>query len=159
MLSHGFVSSALFLCIGMLYDRYKTRSFIYYGGLIRLMPVFSVFFFVFVLANMAFPGTFNFIAEIFILLGLVGTDLFLGFFSGSSMVFSAAYCLSLYTNLVLLEINTFFVKYYSDVSKREFFMLSVLCVFVLFLGLFPNFVILPVEGLAYNYSDFLRTFL
>jgi NADH-quinone oxidoreductase subunit M len=70
MLGHGVVSSALFLCIGMLYDRYHTRNILYYGGLVQVMPIFSIFFLIFTLTNVGLPGTVNFVGEFLILVGL-----------------------------------------------------------------------------------------
>lgn len=159
MLSHGFVSSALFFCIGVLYDRYKTRSFLYYGGLLRFMPLFSFSFFIMVLANMGFPGTFNFISEVLVLFSVVSYDLVLSVLIGSSMVFSAAYCLSLYTNLMLLEVNGFFVKSYADLSRREFFVVFLLLVLTILFGLFPNLIILPIDLNLIVYSDVTRLIL
>lgn len=154
MLSHGLVSSGLFLSVGALYDRYKTRLFVYYGGLIRLMPIFSTLFFVLVLANMGFPGTFSFIGELLIFFSLVYVNVLLCLVSGATMVFSAAYSLALYTHTMLGSLNPFFVKHYSDLSRREFFFLSVLTVLTVMLGIFPNLVILPIEG---NFSLYLDT--
>jgi NADH-quinone oxidoreductase subunit M len=70
MLGHGVVSSALFLCIGMLYDRYHTRNILYYGGLVQVMPIYTIFFFIFILANIGLPGTVNFIGEFLVMVGV-----------------------------------------------------------------------------------------
>jgi proton-translocating NADH-quinone oxidoreductase chain M len=158
MFSHGFVSSGLFLCVGSLYDRYKTRLFIYYGGLIRLMPIFSVFFFILVLANMSFPGTFSFIGELLIFFGLICSNIFFCFLSGTTMVFSAAYSLALFTYTILGNLNYFFVKYYSDLSRREFFLIGLLVFFTLLFGVFPNLIILLVEGNLSLYLDQILVF-
>lgn len=156
MLAHGFVSTALFLCVGVLYDRYKTRSFLYYGGLQRLMPLFSVFSFLLNLANMGFPGTFNFVSEILVLFGIVGLDLLIGFLVGVSTVFSAVYSLSLYTNLFLLDVKGSIISFYADITKREFFLLFFSVVFVIFFGLFPNFILFPLENNFAVYADSTR---
>ena len=153
MLGHGLVSSGLFLCVGSLYDRYKTRLFVYYGGLVRLMPTFSLFLFILVLANMSFPGTFNFIGELLIFFSLVFINFLICFFSGFTMVLSAAYSLALYTHTMLGNLNYFFVKYFSDVSRREFFMLSSLTVLTLLFGIFPNLILLLVESNVAVYLD------
>lgn len=158
MLAHGFVSSGLFLSVGSLYDRYKTRLFLYYGGLIRLMPFFSFFFFLFILSNMGFPGSFNFIGEILIFFGLVFSNLFICLLAGSTMVFSAAYSLALYTHIVLGQLNPIFVKYFSDLGRREFYMFFVLAVFTVFFGIFPNFILVPIEGNAPVYLDLILSF-
>jgi proton-translocating NADH-quinone oxidoreductase chain M len=159
MLSHGLVSSGLFLCVGSLYDRYKTRLFIYYGGLTRVMPLFSFLLFTLVLSNMSFPGTFSFIGELLIFFGLVFVNLAVCILSGITMVLSAAYSLALYTHAMLGNINGFFVKFFADVSKREFFMLSVLVFLAIILGIFPNLIVLIVEGNLTLYLDTVLVFL
>jgi NADH:ubiquinone oxidoreductase subunit 4 (subunit M) len=91
MLSHGLVSSALFFCIGILYDRYKTRILKYYSGLVHFMPLFSFFFLIFTLANMSFPGSSNFIGEFLILLDLIKDNFFICLFATLSIIFGAIY--------------------------------------------------------------------
>jgi NADH:ubiquinone oxidoreductase subunit 4 (subunit M) len=159
MFAHGFVSSGLFLCVGSLYDRYKTRLFIYYGGLVRLMPLFSTSFFVLVLANMSFPGTFNFIGELLIFFSLISVNVILCIIAGVTMVFSAAYSLALYTHTMLGEASGFFVKYFSDFSRREFYMVNLLVVLTIVFGIFPNLIILMVEGNLPSYLDLILLFL
>lgn len=156
MLGHGFVSSGLFLCVGSLYDRYKTRLFIYYGGLIRLMPLFSSMFLLLVLANMSFPGTFNFIGEILIFFSLISVNIALCIVAAVTMIFSAAYSLALYTHTTLGEINGFFVKYFSDFSRREFYMVSILVILTVLFGIFPNLIILLVESNVPSYLDLIN---
>lgn len=91
MLSHGLVSSALFLCIGVLYDRHHTRIIKYYGGLVQVMPIFTIFLMFFSFANTGFPGTSSFIGEILVLLGSFQVSTILTFFSATSMILGAAY--------------------------------------------------------------------
>lgn len=153
MLSHGLVSSGLFICVGALYDRYKTRLFLYYGGLVRYMPLFSVFFFTLVLANMSFPGTFSFIGEVLIFFGLILINVLVCIISGFTMVLSAAYSLALYTHTMLGNINVFFVKYFSDVSRREFFILFTLVSLTVLLGIFPNLIVIVAESNLSFYLD------
>jgi NADH:ubiquinone oxidoreductase subunit 4 (subunit M) len=93
MLSHGIVSSALFLCIGILYDKYKTRLITYYGGLVNFMPLFSFFFLSFILSNLGFPGTSSFIGEILVLISIVSYNFKIAVFAAFSMVLSAVYSL------------------------------------------------------------------
>lgn len=156
MLSHGFVSSGLFLSVGALYDRYKTRLFVYYGGLIRLMPIFSTLFFILVLANMSFPGTFSFIGELLIFFSLIFANVVICIFAGITMVLSAAYSLALYTHTMLGGLKYIFVKHFSDLSKREFFNISTLTFLTVVLGIFPNLILLLVES---NVSIYLDTLL
>jgi NADH-quinone oxidoreductase subunit M len=91
MLSHGLVSSALFLCIGVLYDRYHTRIIKYYSGLVQVMPIFTIFFLFFSFANIGFPGTSSFVGEVLVLIGSFQISTILTFFSASSMILGAAY--------------------------------------------------------------------
>jgi len=91
MVAHGIVSSALFFCVGVLYDRYHTRLIRYYSGLVQVMPLFSIIFFLFTLANMSFPGTCNFIGEFLVLLGIFSRNTFILFYAASGIVLSAIY--------------------------------------------------------------------
>ena len=91
MIGHGVVSSALFFCVGVLYERHQTRLLQYYGGLMRVMPVFAIFLFFFTLANMGFPGTSNFVGEILILVGIFEKNSMILFFAATGIVFSAIY--------------------------------------------------------------------
>lgn len=159
MLSHGLVSSGLFLCVGALYERYKTRLFIYYGGLVRLMPLFSSTLFILILANMGFPGTFSFIGEFLIFFGAIFVNFSLCVFSGITMVLSAAYSLIFYTNTVLGSINCAFVKFFADISRREFYIIGSLACLTLLFGIFPNLLLLMIEGNLLIYFDMAVVFL
>jgi NADH-quinone oxidoreductase subunit M len=107
MIGHGIVSTALFFCIGILYDRYHTRIIHYYGGIVQIMPKFAFFFFFFSFANMGFPGTINFIGEFLILIGIIQDNILCGVLASSSTVLSAVY--SIY---VLNKINFGTIKLY-----------------------------------------------
>jgi NADH:ubiquinone oxidoreductase subunit 4 (subunit M) len=126
MLSHGLVSSALFICVGFLYERYKVRSLLYISGLGRLLPFFSFLFFIFTLGNMGFPGTFSFIGEFLILLGVFLKNSVVGVLAGLSVIFSAGYSLILYSYTFHGSIRFNMIKYFSDLSHREFMILFVL---------------------------------
>jgi NADH-quinone oxidoreductase subunit M len=91
MLGHGIVSAALFFCVGVLYDRFGTRSIKHYSGLVQTMPIMSTFFFLFTLGNMGFPGTSNFIGEFLIIIGLVNHNMFILLFASTSIVLGAIY--------------------------------------------------------------------
>ena len=138
MLSHGIVSSALFLCIGILYDRYKTRLIKYYGGLVQMMPLFTIYFLFFSFANIGFPGTSSFIGEILVLLGVFQFNIFLTICVSLSIIFSACYSIWLLNriNFGLLKLD--YLKKYQDISRRELWILSPLVVVVLWIGIFPN---------------------
>jgi NADH-quinone oxidoreductase subunit M len=91
MIGHGVVSSALFFCVGVLYDRYHTRSLKQYSGLVQVMPLFSTFFFIFTLANMSFPGTSNFVGELLIFIGIFERNSFIMVLAATGIVLSAVY--------------------------------------------------------------------
>lgn len=142
MLSHGLVSSALFICVGIIYDRYKSRVLRYYGGLVELMPFLSFFFFFFTIANMSFPGTSSFIGEFFILISCFFVNLEVSYFAGVGMVFNGIYVIWLFNRLFFGIINNMLgLRFYSDVNKREFLVLFLFAGFVFFFGIFPSFII------------------
>lgn len=111
MIGHGIVSTALFFCVGVLYDRYHTRIIYYYGGLVQVMPRFAFFFFLFSFANMGFPGTINFIGEFLILVGIIQDNLLCGILAASSTVLSA-----IYSVFILNRINFGTLKTYISES-------------------------------------------
>jgi NADH:ubiquinone oxidoreductase subunit 4 (subunit M) len=158
MLSHGLVSGGLFLSVGFLYDRYKTRLLIYYGGLVRLMPIYTLCFFILILANMSFPGTFSFIGEFVIFLGLISENYFICLLSGLTMIFSAAYSLMLYTNIVYGSLKISVIRKFADLSKREFFMVFLLVFLTILFGIAPGFIFDYLEVFVPNYLDYIFSF-
>lgn len=158
MLSHGLVSSGLFFCVNVLYERYKTRLLLYFGGLSLLMPIFLFYFFVLILANMSFPGTFSFIGEFSVLLGVAFDNLFIAFFAGLSMVFSAIYSLILFSAVMLGKLNNSFIKVFGDLTKRETVILNILVFFVLFFGLFSNIMLYGLYSISPFYLDFILSY-
>jgi proton-translocating NADH-quinone oxidoreductase chain M len=138
MFGHAIVSSALFASIGILYDRYKTRLIFYYGGLVLLMPFWALFFFVFILGNFGLPGTVNFVGEFTIFLGSFIVNNLIIFFSLFGLFLTLVYSLFLYTKLANGIIKIEFIRFFGDLTRREFFILFPLFFFVIFFGLFPN---------------------
>jgi len=138
MFGHAIVSSALFSSIGILYDRYKTRLIFYYGGLVLLMPFWSVFFFVFILGNFGLPGTVNFVGEFTIFLGSFLVNNLIIFFCLFGLFLTLVYSLFLYTKVVNGFIKVDFIRFFGDLTRREFFILFPLFFFTIFFGLFPN---------------------
>lgn len=134
MISHALVSSALFICVGFLYDRYKTRIIIYYSGLAQLMPIFSVIFFIFILSNLSFPGTSSFIGEFLVLLGCFNKNNLVAFWAATSICLSASYSLWFYNRLVFGKLNKRILNNYCDLTLREFAILLPLLFLNLFLG-------------------------
>jgi proton-translocating NADH-quinone oxidoreductase chain M len=135
--SHGFVSSALFFLIGILYTRYHSRLLFYYGGLSQVMPLYSIFFLFFTLSNIALPGTSSFVGEFLLLLGIFQENFFCAILGGFSVILSGAYSLWLYNRVVFGNLKTVFLSFYSDLSFREFFILFLLFFVSLYLGLVP----------------------
>ena len=138
MFAHAIVSSALFSSIGILYDRYKTRLLFYYGGLVLLMPLFSTFFFVFILGNFGMPGTINFVGEFFIFLGIFFYNNFMIFFSLFGLFLTLVYSLFIYSRIINGLIRVFFIRFYSDYSRREYIYMFVFFFFTIYFGIFPN---------------------
>nr|YP_010199852.1 NADH dehydrogenase subunit 4 [Hydropuntia urvillei]UAD89860.1 NADH dehydrogenase subunit 4 [Hydropuntia urvillei] len=137
MLSHGLVSSALFLCVGILYDRYKTRILKYYGGLIQIMPIFGIFFFFFIFANLGFPGTSNFIGELLVLIGAFQINRILTFFASLGMILGAAYSIWLFNRVSFGGLKTQYFLHFQDISRREFWILTPLTFIILWIGVYP----------------------
>jgi len=138
MLSHGLVSSALFLCVGVLYDRHKTRLVRYYGGLVSTMPNFSTIFFFFTLANMSLPGTSSFIGEFLILVGAFQRNSLVATLAALGMILGAAYSLWLYNRVVSGNLKPDFLYKFSDLNGREVFIFLPFLVGVVWMGVYPK---------------------
>lgn len=158
MLSHGIVSSALFICVGLLYDRYHTRVIFYYRGLVQFMPIFAIFFFFFSVANVSFPGTSSFVGELLILLGLFEHNIFITVLACLGVIFGVIYSFWLYNRIMFGNSHKVLDKFmlnhiYADLSKREFFILSILTFITLLGGLCPNIFLNLINNCLYNYID------
>ena len=138
--SHAITSSALFLGIWVLYDRYRTRLIFYYGGLATFMPIFAIIYFIFILSNFGFPGTFNFIGEFLLTYGALNFSFIITFLTTFSLVLSLMYSLFLYNRLFFGYVKNFFIKYYTDITRLEFLFLILFLILILFYGIFPNFI-------------------
>ncbi len=138
MLSHGLVSPALFLCIGALYDRHKTRLVRYYGGSVRTMPIFSAVFLFFTMGNISLPGTSSFVGEFLVLAGTFEANPLICFLGATGMVLGAAYSLWLYNRIVFGAFKPHFISTYADLNRREFFTFVPLIVAVLWMGVYPE---------------------
>jgi len=137
MISHGFVSGAMFLCIGVLYDRLHSREIADYGGVINTMPRFSALFVLFSLANAGLPGTSGFIGEFMVILGAVKFNFWIGVLAATALILGAAYSLWLVKRVVFGEIGNENVATLSDLSPREFMLLGVLAIATLWMGIYP----------------------
>lgn len=140
MLSHGLVSSALFMCVGILYDRHKTRLIKYYSGLSNVMPLFVSIFFIFTLANSGFPSTSGFIGEFLVLIGLFQSNPFVAFLSSFGMIFGAAYSIWLWTRTSCGNIKIIFISSYVDINWREFIIFIPLIILTFFFGIYPDII-------------------
>lgn len=145
MISHGVVSSALFILIGVIYDRYKTRNIRYYGGLTLVMPIFASLFLIHILSNMGFPGTSGFIGEFLILLLAFNANTLVSIIATTGVILSAAYSIWLYNRIAFGGIKNMYVKIFSDVNEREFAVLVMLSIFTIILGIYPNIVLNMID--------------
>lgn len=136
--SHGFVSSGLFLCVGVLYDRYHTRIIEYYGGLTLVMPNFAIIFFFFTIANIAFPLTSSFVGEFLILSGVFDSNPFSAFVGCTGMVLSTVYSLWLYNRLMFGQLKDIYITKFSDINVREFVIFFPLIIGTIVLGVYPD---------------------
>lgn len=137
MISHGFVSAAMFLCIGVMYDRMHTREISDYGGVINVMPRFVAFFVLFSMANSGLPGTSGFIGEFTVIMGAVEYNFWIGLLTATALITGATYSLWMLKKVAYGPVTNPAVGKMSDLSGREFFMLGVLAIAVLGMGLYP----------------------
>ena len=137
MISHGFVSGALFLCIGVMYDRMHTRNIADYGGVVNTMPAFAAFFMLFTMANVGLPGTSGFVGEFMVILGAVKTNFWYAFAAGSTLVFGAAYTLWMYKRVIFGAVANAHVAKLTDITLREKVIFAFLTLAVLGMGLYP----------------------
>jgi len=156
ILSHGIVSAALFLCVGIIYDRMHTRKINFYGGLVNRMPKYAVVFMIFVLASIGLPGTSGFIGEFLTILGAFKYNTFLAFFATTGIILSAAYMLYLYKRIIFgLQTNEK-LKDILDLDLREMIIMIPLIIVVIIIGIFPNIFLepmrLPIETIINNYE-------
>jgi NADH-quinone oxidoreductase subunit M len=138
MIAHGFVSGAMFLCIGVLYDRVHSREIASYGGVVNTMPKFSAFALLFAMANCGLPGTAGFVGEWMVILGAVQVNFWLGLAAATALIFGAAYTLWMVKRVYLGPVTNDDVRNLEDINSREFLMLTLLALAVLAMGLYPK---------------------
>ena len=138
MIAHGFVSGAMFLSIGVLYDRVHSREIASYGGVVNTMPKFAAFSLLFAMANCGLPGTAGFVGEWMVILAAVKFNFWVGFCAASALIFGAAYTLWMFKRVYMGPVANDHVKGLSDINAREFVMLSLLAVAVLYMGVNPK---------------------
>lgn len=154
MLSHGIVSSGLFFCIGCVYDRYKTRILRYYSGLVSVMPLFSLCFFILILSNISFPGTSSFVGEFLILVGVFENNHFAAFISTFSIILTAVYSIWLYNRVVFNSLKSTYFLNFSDFSKKEFIVGFAFCFITVLFGIKANSVVSIIESPIYAFLMF-----
>jgi NADH-quinone oxidoreductase subunit M len=137
MISHGFISGAMFLCIGVLYDQAHSRQIADYGGVVNKMPKFAALFVFFSMANCGLPATSGFVGEFMVILGAVQYNFWIGLLAATALIFGAAYSLWMAKRVIFGKVTNHHVAALVDVNGREFFMLGVLAIAVLYMGLYP----------------------
>ena len=153
MISHGFVSAALFLCVGVMYDRMHTRNISDYGGVVNTMPKFAALMMLFAMANCGLPATSGFVGEFMVIMGAMKVNFWLAFAAATTLVFGAAYTLWMYKRVIFGAVANDQVASLSDLSSREFLVLGALAIAVLFMGVYP----LPfTEVMHASVNDLLR---
>ncbi|WP_289152713.1 NADH-quinone oxidoreductase subunit M [uncultured Salipiger sp.] len=156
MLSHGFISGALFLCVGVIYDRMHTREIDAYGGLVNRMPAYALIFMLFTMANVGLPGTSGFVGEFLTLMGIFQVNTWVAFVAASGVIFSAAYALWLYRRVVFGDLIKESLKTIQDMTSREKWIFAPLVAMTLWLGVYPaaalDIIGPSVEALVENYD-------
>lgn len=156
MLSHGIVSGALFLCVGVVYDRMHTREISAYGGLVNRMPYFAVIFMIFTMANVGLPGTSGFVGEFLTILGAFQDNIWVAFFATTGVILSAAYALWLYRRVVFGKLEKESLKSILDMDRREKIILVPLVLLTILFGVYPapimDVTAVSVENLITNYE-------
>ena len=138
MVSHGFIAGAMFYCIGVMYDRVHSRMIVDYGGVVNTMPKFAAFFMLFAMANAGLPGTSGFVGEFMVILASVKFNFWVAFAAASTMILGAAYTLWMYKRVVFGAVGNHHVEELTDITSREFLVLTLLAIGALGMGLYPQ---------------------
>ena len=137
MISHGFISAAMFLCVGVMYDRMHSRQIADYGGVVNTMPKFAAFMMLFAMANCGLPATSGFVGEFMVIMGAMKYNFWVSFLAATTLIFGAAYTLWMYKRVVFGEVANDHVRELKDINGREFLVLALLAVPVLWMGIQP----------------------
>ena len=138
MVSHGFISGAMFLCVGVMYDRMHSRQIADYGGVVNTMPIFAAFMVFFAMSNAGLPGTSGFVGEFMVILAAFKANFWFAFLAATTLIIGAAYTLWMVKRVIFGDIANDNVRALTDVNKREFLILAILAIAVLALGLWPD---------------------
>jgi NADH-quinone oxidoreductase subunit M len=137
LVSHGFISAALFFCVGVLYERMHTRKITDFGGVANVMPVFAGFFMLFSMANVGLPGTSGFVGELFVILSAFKVHFMIALLAGLTLILSPAYTLWMYKRVLFGTVVNKQVEQLHDITRGERYLLGVLAGFVLLIGIWP----------------------
>ena len=163
MISHGLISAALFLCVGVVYDRYQSRMISSYGGLVNVMPKYALVFMIFVLAALGFPGTSGFVGEFLVLVGVFQKNILVAVLASTGVVLVAAYMLWLYRRVVFGKVTSPEIKEMNDLNKTEVYIFASLAFLVLFFGIYPDplfrTVDVSINNLIDNYQNNINFYL
>jgi NADH-quinone oxidoreductase subunit M len=161
MISHGLISGALFLCVGVIYDRMHTREIKAYGGLVNRMPMYAVVFLILTMANVALPGTSGFIGEFLTLMGAFRSNTWVAFLATTGVILSAAYALWLYRRVVYGELDKPTLQTITDLNRREIITFAPLILLIIYYGVQPGPILdafaVPTESLLNNVQAALAT--
>ena len=157
MISHGFISAAMFLCVGVMYDRIHSREIADYGGVVNSMPVFAAFMVLFAMANAGLPGTSGFVGEFMVILASFKAGFWYAFFAASTLILGAAYTLWMVKRVLFGEVVHENVGQLQDINRREFFFLSILAITVLFFGLWPDLITQVMHATVENLLQHILT--
>lgn len=151
-ISHGFVSSGMFFIIGTLYERYHSRFVYYYGGLVHTMPIYSIMFFIFTMANIALPGTSSFIGEFLLLVGIYNSNTICSIAGTTGVMICGGYSLWLYNRIIFGSLKANYTKKFKDINFREFTVLLPLTFFVIVAGIFPSIFLNFIHFSSINFT-------
>jgi NADH-quinone oxidoreductase subunit M len=156
MISHGLISAALFLCVGVVYDRLHSRMISSYGGLVNIMPKYALVFMIFALAALGLPGTSGFVGEFLVLVGTFQINIFVAVLASLGVVLAAAYMLWLYKRVIFGKMASSEIKEMADLNKTEIYVFASLVFLTLFFGIYPeplfNTIDISVNNLIDNYQ-------
>ena len=156
MMSHGLISAALFLCVGVVYDRYHSRMISSYGGLVNIMPKYALVFMIFALAALGLPGTSGFVGEFLVLVGIFQINIFVAVLASLGVILAAAYMLWLYKRVIFGKMASPEIKEMADLNKTEIYVFASLVFLTLFFGIYPeplfNTIDISVNNLIDNYQ-------
>ena len=163
MISHGLISAALFLCVGVVYDRYHSRMISSYGGLVNIMPKYALMFMVFVLAALGLPGTSGFVGEFLILVGVFQKNIAVAVLASLGVILAAAYMLWLYRRVVFGKLANSEMKEMADLNKTEIYIFTSLAFLIIFFGFYPEplftTIDISINNLIENYQTNLNYYL